>query len=81
MPCRPHETAVSFQQVMDKALAPVQDVVVVYIDDILVFNLSWDQHLEHLCRVFVALHAVGLTANETKSHLHCCTIQCLGFRI
>lgn len=47
-PFRLNGGAISFQRVMDKALSGVQDCEVAYIDDILIFSLSWESHLIHL---------------------------------
>lgn len=57
MPFGLHRTATPFQWVMDKVLVPVRICAVAYIDDILVFSPSWEQHLQHFRRAFTALQA------------------------
>lgn len=56
MPFSLNGAATYFQQVMDKALKPVQDCVVIYIDDMLIVNPSWKAHIKHLRRVLEVLH-------------------------
>ena len=46
----------TFQNVMNWVLAPLlKKCVVVFIDDILVYNKSWEDHLQHLIAVFLLL--------------------------
>jgi len=46
----------TFQNVMNWVLAPLlKKCVVVFIDDILVYNKSWEDHLQHLRAVFLLL--------------------------
>lgn len=46
----------TFQNVMNWVLAPLlKKCVVVFIDDILVYNKSWEDHLQHLRDVFLLL--------------------------
>lgn len=79
MPFGLNEATVSFQRVMDKALKGVQDCAVTYLDDILIYSLSWESHLLHLCRVLQVLHHTGLTVNLRKSKVGQSTVQYLGF--
>lgn len=78
MPFSLHGTSTSFQRLMDRT---VSDCAVVYIDDILIFSRSWEEHLVHLCRVLEALWLAGLVANRKKSHFSCSAVQYLGFNI
>ena len=50
----------TFQRVMQKVLAGLGDFCSVYIDDILVFSSSVEEHLEHLRQIFQRLQHVGL---------------------
>lgn len=40
-----------------------------YIDNIVIYSSSWEDHLQHLASVFKALREVGLGANHVKCHL------------
>ena len=55
-----------FQRIMEKTLAPVADCAAVYIDDVIIFSTSWQEHLDHLTRVFECFRQAGLTAEESK---------------
>ena len=55
-----------FQRMMDKLLHEDQDMSRVYIDDIAVFNSSWEEHCSHIARVLGRLRKAGLTANVKK---------------
>lgn len=61
--------AATVQRLMDKILAPHQKYVSAYIDDFIIYSSSWDQHLEHLQKLLIALHEAGLTANPDKCHI------------
>ena len=49
-----------------------------YIDDILVFSSSWDDHIADVKRVFQRLREAHLTARPTKCHLACASVEFLG---
>ena len=55
-----------FQRLMDKILHQDLNYCRVYIDDIVVFSQSWEQHCQHLSRVLERLKTAGLTANRSK---------------
>ena len=62
-----------FQRLMEKVLAGLNpeegpDYVVVYIDDILVFSRTLEDHLEHLRRVMQRIRDAGLKLKPSKCH-------------
>ncbi len=63
----------AFQRLMDKVLKPFTmaygNLVLVYIDDILIATRTIDQHLERIQEVFECLRRAGLKLKAKKCHL------------
>ena len=57
------------------------DFALAYIDDIMVFSQTFDEHLEHCSLVLEALEQISLTLEETKCHFCYDDIELLGHRI
>lgn len=73
--------AMSFQCLTDKTLQGLQDCAVAYIDDILIFNNTWKDHLPHLCHVLTALQRAGVVDNQKKGFLGHNLVQYLRINI
>jgi RNase H-like domain found in reverse transcriptase/Reverse transcriptase (RNA-dependent DNA polymerase)/Integrase zinc binding domain/Integrase core domain/SCAN domain len=71
----------TFQMLMDKVLESMEDYAVCYIDDVCIFSSSWEEHLEHLDRVFAALEEHGLTVKPSKVQLGQKQIKFLGHKV
>jgi hypothetical protein len=57
----------TFMHLMNEVLHSfIGKFVMVYFDDILIYNKSLDEHIEHLCVVFGALREAHLFANLEK---------------
>jgi hypothetical protein len=57
----------TFMRLMNEVLHSfIGKFVVVYFDDILIYNKSLDEHIEHLHAVFCALRDARLFANVEK---------------
>ena len=56
----------TFQRLMDVVLLGLNDVSAAYIDDILIFSSSWEDHLIHIEQVLERLQKAGLTARPEK---------------
>ena len=48
-----------FQRLMDRVLHNDKDVAQVYIDDIAVFSLTWEEHCTHISQVLDRLRQAG----------------------
>ncbi len=55
--------------------------VVIYLDDILVFSKSWEDHLQHVRTILELLRAHHLQVKENKSYFGQTSVQYLGFII
>jgi hypothetical protein len=52
--------------------------LVVYLDDICVFSMSMNEHVEHLHILFEALHEAKLLCHKEKCHFGQSKVHCLG---
>jgi hypothetical protein len=59
----------------------LDDFVVVYIDDILIYSGSLEEHAEHLCKVFQRLRENKLYAKLKKCEFEVTKVDFLGHRI
>jgi len=59
----------TFQRTMDIAFAEEKDkILVIYLDDIMVFSKSDEEHIAHLLRVFRKCRRFGISLIPKKSH-------------
>ena len=71
-----------FQRVMQKVLAPFLWIfALVYIDDIVIFSKTFDDHLDHLDQVFKAVTETGITLATTKCHFAYQSLLLLGQKV
>ena len=69
----------TFQRLMDTVLAGLLwRNVMVYLDDIIIYNVTWEEHLAILDDVLRRLRAAGLQASRSKCAYGQSTIQYLG---
>lgn len=71
-----------FQRMMDLVLGAAKwAYAIVYIDDIIVYSRSFDDHLQHLATVLDNIINAGLTISVSKSHLFKHSFEALGHTI
>ena len=64
---------------MEKFLAGFQwQVAVLYLDDVIVFGRSFDEHMQRLCLVLQRLHAANLKLKPQKCSLFRREVEFLG---
>ena len=69
----------TFQRMMDLVLAGIKwHHCLVYLDDVLVFSQSFDEHLKHLVSVFDRLRKAGLKLAPKKCHICRMQVHYLG---
>lgn len=52
---------------MDQVLRGLSEFAGAYLDDVVIYSESWEQHLEHRWTVFTCLQEAGLTINPFES--------------
>lgn len=67
MPFGIHETAATFQRLLDSILNPYEDYDLVYLDIIIIYNKTWEDNLVCLKEVLIHFQQVGLCLNPQKS--------------
>ena len=71
-----------FQRVMQSILAPYLWIFcLVYIDDIVIYSKSYEEHLSHLDQVLAAIEKAGITLSPKKCHLFYGSILLLGHKV
>lgn len=69
----------TFQRLMQWCLGNlVNDSLLIYLDDVVVFSPDFSSHLHHLEEVFQCLHNHGLKLQPAKCHLFQCRVTYLG---
>jgi hypothetical protein len=69
----------TFQRLMDKVLRPyIGRIALVYLDDIVVFSDTFEQHLKDLATIFETLKQAELKLNREKCHFFLQSIKFLG---
>lgn len=79
MPFRLHGVAATFQQLMNRVLQPHDQYAAAYIDDIVIYSASWEDHLQNLPNVLATLRDASLMANPAKCHLGQRDVTYLGY--
>ena len=67
----------TFQRMMQTALKDIADVTV-YLDDILIFSATWEEHLRTIKKVLIALRKAGLKLQPTKCEFVKQNVEYLG---
>ena len=82
MPFRLMNALETLMRLMDDILRPfTNSFEVVYLDDILIFNHSWEEHLHHIRQVLQTLWQHKLCANVEKFTFSMTQVQYLGYII
>ena len=63
---------------MDQVLRGTEGYAGVYLDDIIIFGNTWEEHLSNVKQVFQRLQDAGLTIKLKKMQFRCCTVHVFG---
>ena len=70
----------TFQRLMDLVLAGLHwEACLIYLDDVIVFGRTFEEHLERLRSVLERFKEANLQLNPSKCHLFQSQVECLGF--
>ena len=72
------EPPASFQRMTDRLVDGIQDSVTAYLDDLVIFSYTWEDHLTQLQEIFSRLRQAGLTAKPAKCQFGMRTCTYLG---
>lgn len=82
MPFGLHNSAASWQRLIDNVLGPeLENFVFVYLDDIIIATPDFETHLKTLQSVFEKLLEAGLTVNQQKCEFLKSELKYLGYRV
>ncbi|QRV96541.1 Retrovirus-related Pol polyprotein from transposon [Ceratobasidium sp. AG-Ba] len=71
-----------YQRVMSKVLAPyLWTIAMVYIDDIVIFSKTFEDHLDHVDKVLQAIEDSGITLSPPKCFMGYQSLLLLGQRV
>lgn len=59
----------TFQQLMDQVLREVPQFAAAYLDDVVIFSQTWEEHVAYLQRVLHLIKTAGLTINPKSVFL------------
>ena len=71
----------TFQCLMDRVLRPHAAFTAAYLDDVIIHNDSWAQHLWHEAAGLGSLRQAGLTANLKKCTIGRAEVRYLGYHL
>jgi hypothetical protein len=70
----------TFMRLMDNVLIPfTNSFVLVYLDEILIFSIMWEEHMRHIQQVLSTLRQHKLYANLEKCSFGMNKVQYLGY--
>ena len=82
MPFRYRNGPSVFQRIMQGILAPFLWIfALVYIDDIVIFSTSFEDHIQHLDQVLKAVSGANITLSPSKCHLADQSLLLLGQKV
>ena len=66
MPFGVKNVLAAFQELMQRVLADHKLFATAYMDNVVIFSSSWDDHIQHIDTILQTLGTAGLTVNPSK---------------
>lgn len=61
-----HGAPATFQRMIDQILRGTEKFAAAYLDDIVIYSETWEEHLQHLTEVLARIKSAGLTIRPAK---------------
>lgn len=71
----------TFSKLVENVLHGLDSFTGAYLDDIIIFSESWEEHMRHLRSVFQRIQDAGLTIKRSKCAFASASVEYLGHRI
>ena len=81
MPFGCRNAPATFSRLVSKLFVNMEDFCAAYLDDILIFSDTWEEHQRHLTEVLKRVREAGLTLNKNKCVFAVAELDYLGFHI
>jgi len=59
----------TFQRLMDKVIRGLEQFIAAYLDNLIIYSESWNDHLKHISEVLKCLREAGLTLKAKKCQI------------
>ena len=69
MPFGLQRAPATFQRLMDKVVRGLEQFTAAYLDDLIIYSESWNDHLKHISEVLKCLRKAGLTMKAKKCQI------------
>lgn len=69
----------TFQRTIDFVQWGIEDFAVAYIDDVVIYSSSWEDHMDHMSDMFSRISDAWLVVNATKFHFAKSELTYLGY--
>ncbi len=70
-----------FQRMIDQILQGTEEFAAAYLDDIIIYSKTWEEHLQHLTEVLERIKSAGLTIRPDKCAISKTETTYLGYKL
>ena len=81
MPFGLRNAPATFQRLVQKVLLGLNEFTAAYLDDIIIFSNSWQEHIAHIREVLKRISQAGLTIKDSKCEFATAEVEYLGHTI
>ena len=68
----------TFQRLVNNLLRGCETFAAAYLDDIIIFSSTWEDHVKHIRMIFDRIHGAGLTIKKSKCVFASASVEYLG---